>query len=87
MLAHVYLVMSFVTVNVPNAPEPLACIRRSGITSLSKCAICSKKYQSCISKGPLGPAVILFSLSDTGVPKRPVNFLRSLIRITPYLFR
>ena len=27
-----------VTVNVPNAPAPFACIRLSGITSLSKCA-------------------------------------------------
>ncbi|SCU55190.1 Uncharacterised protein [Staphylococcus aureus] len=35
ILAFVYFVISLVTVNVPNAPEPLACIRRSGITSLS----------------------------------------------------
>ncbi len=35
-LARVYRVMSLVTVNVPYAPEPFACIRRSGITSRSK---------------------------------------------------
>ena len=35
-LALVYWVMSPVTVKVPKAPLPLACMRRSGITSLSK---------------------------------------------------
>ena len=36
MAALVYLVISLVTVNFPKAPEPFACIRLSGITSLSK---------------------------------------------------
>jgi hypothetical protein len=36
ILARVYFVMSWVTVKVPYAPDPLACMRRSGITSRSK---------------------------------------------------
>jgi hypothetical protein len=40
--ALVYFVMSLVTVNVPNAPDPLAWTIRSGIRSRLKCAIFSK---------------------------------------------
>src|SRR5437660_5623094 len=38
IFALVKRVMSCVTVKVPWAPQPLACMRRSGITSRSKCA-------------------------------------------------
>ena len=38
----VYRVMSWVTVKVPKAPEPLACMRRSGMTSRSKWASFSR---------------------------------------------
>ena len=58
--AFVYCVISWVTVKVPNAPEPFACILLSGITSLSKLAIFSRNQKSCISIGPLGPAVCTF---------------------------
>src|SRR5699024_980711 len=68
IFAFVYWVMSLVTVNVPNAPEPLACIRRSGITSRSKWASFSRNHTSCSSSGPRGPAVRLFWLSTTGAP-------------------
>ena len=57
MAARVYFVMSCVTVNVPYAPEPLACIRLSGITSRSKCASFSRNQGSCIMIGPRCPAV------------------------------
>ena len=46
MEALVYWEMSLVTVKVPNAPEPLACMRRSGITSRSKCASFSMNHGS-----------------------------------------
>src|SRR5699024_11082839 len=71
--AFVYLVISCVTLNRPKAPEPLACILRSGITSLSKCASFSRNQTSCKSIGPLGPAVIEFWLSGTGAPAAVVN--------------
>src|SRR3990167_904387 len=47
--------MSWVTVKTPYAPEPLACILRSGITSRSKCASFSRNQTSCSSIGPPGP--------------------------------
>src|SRR5690554_3019210 len=68
ILARVYWVMSLVTVKVPNAPEPLACMRRSGITSRTKLASFSWSHTSCESSGPRGPAVRLFWLSGTGAP-------------------
>jgi len=71
--ARVYLVMSWVTVKVPNAPEPLACMRRSGITSRTKLASFSWSHTSCASSGPRGPAVRLFWLSGTGAPKSVVR--------------
>jgi hypothetical protein len=55
--ARVYLVMSPVTVNVPYAPEPLACTTRSGMRSRLKCCICSMRATSCMRSGPRGPAV------------------------------
>ncbi len=75
IFAFVYLVMFFVTVKVPKAPEPLACMRRSGITSRSKCASFSRYQTSCKSMGPRGPAVMAFRLSGTGAPAAVVSFL------------
>src|SRR5258708_26956928 len=60
--------MSWVTVKVPWAPQPLACMRRSGITSRSKCAIFSISQMSCSRAGPRGPAVRMLVLSATGAP-------------------
>src|ERR1700739_4391163 len=60
--------MSCVTVKVPCAPAPLACMRRSGMTSRSKWASFSISQRSCSSAGPRRPAVRMFRLSVTGVP-------------------
>src|SRR5258706_13956389 len=65
--------MSCVTVKVPWAPQPLACMRRSGITSRSKCAIFSIRQISCSSAGPRRPAVMMLVLSATGAPVALVN--------------
>src|SRR3984893_6803526 len=65
--------MSCVTVKVPWAPQPLACMRRSGITSRSKCAIFSISQISCSSAGPRRPAVMMLVLSATGAPVAFVN--------------
>jgi len=46
----------------------LACMRRSGITSRSKCASFSINQTSCSSAGPRGPAVWMLVLSTTGMP-------------------
>src|SRR3990170_697900 len=81
-LALVYLVMSWVPVKVPKAPDPLACIRRSGITSRSKWASFSRNHTSCNNMGPRGPAVITFWLSATGAPALLVSFFFSDIRIS-----
>src|SRR5437667_11818026 len=43
-------------------------MRRSGITSRSKCAIFSISQMSCSSAGPRGPAVMMLVLSATGAP-------------------
>src|SRR5712671_376946 len=43
-------------------------MRRSGITSRSKCAIFSISQMSCSSAGPRGPAVMMLVLSATGDP-------------------
>ena len=59
-------VMSWVTVKVPKAPDPLACMRRSGITSRSKWASFSRYQTSWSRTGPRGPAVMVFWLSTTG---------------------
>src|SRR5207302_2036737 len=42
------------------APEPLACIRRSGITSRSKCASFSRNQMFWSNAGPRSPAVAMF---------------------------
>ncbi len=68
ILALVYLVISCVTVKVPKAPDPLACIRRSGITSRLKSASFSSNQTSCSILGPRSPAVIVLSLLKTGAP-------------------
>src|SRR5205085_9837946 len=68
IFALVKRVISCVTVKVPWAPQPLACMRRSGITSRSKCAIFSICQMSCSSAGPRGPAVMMLVLSATGAP-------------------
>src|SRR3984957_17562458 len=65
--------MSCVTVKVPWAPQPFACIRRSGITSRSKCASFSSSQISCSNAGPRGPAVMMLVLSATGAPVALVN--------------
>src|SRR6266851_1659060 len=65
--------MSCVTVKVPWAPQPLACMRRSGITSRSKCANFSISQISCSNAGPRGPAVMMLVLSATGAPVALVN--------------
>src|SRR5260370_5373134 len=78
IFALVYLVMSWVTVKVPKAPEPLACIRRSGITSRSKCAIFSRNQMFWSNAGPRSPAVAMFWLSSTGAPNAVVSFLSIL---------
>ena len=56
------------TVKVPKAPEPLACMRRSGMTSRSKCASFSISQMSWRSAGPRRPAVMMLRLSLTGAP-------------------
>src|SRR5580704_7789050 len=43
-------------------------MRRSGITSRSKCAIFSISQMSCNSAGPRWPAVMMLVLSATGAP-------------------
>src|SRR5690606_5959272 len=54
--------------------EPLACIRRSGITSRTKFASFSFSHKSWASSGPRAPAVKLFWLSVTGAPKAVVRW-------------
>ena len=71
--------MSEVTVKVPKAAEPFACIRRSGMTSRSKWASFSRNQTSCSNCGPRAPAVITFWLSTTGQPALVVNFFLSPI--------
>ena len=73
--AFVYWLMSWVTRNVPKAPEPLACMRRSGMTSRAKWASFSISHRSCRSSGPRGPALMLFWLSVTGAPAAVVSGL------------
>src|SRR5689334_9536266 len=43
-------------------------MRRSGMTSRSKCASFSRNHTSCSSIGPRGPAVTTLLLSTTGAP-------------------
>src|SRR5947208_2137892 len=48
-------------------------MRRSGITSRSKCASFSISQMSCSRAGPRGPAVMMLVLSATGAPVALVN--------------
>ena len=75
ILARVYRVMSWVTVKAPKAPEPLACMRRSGTISRTKLASFSFSHTSCASSGPRGPAVMLSRLVTTGAPKSVVRWV------------
>src|SRR5438876_9253567 len=59
-------------------------MRRSGITSRSKCAIFSISQISCSSAGPRGPAVMMLVLSATGDPVALVNRF-SVAMIAPLL--
>jgi hypothetical protein len=61
-------------------PSPLACMRRSGMTSRSKCASFSSSHTSCSITGPRGPAVMLCSLSGTGAPTSLVSFTVRSVR-------
>src|SRR3546814_9766298 len=73
--ARVYLLMSLVTVKVPKAPDPLACMRRSGFTSRTKLPSFSCSHTSCDSSGPRGPAVRLSWLLGTGAPNWVVRWV------------
>lgn len=75
--AFVYALMSPVTLNVPYAPEPFACMRRSGMTSRSKCASFSIIQLSWSIMGPRSPAVRVWLLSATGLPTSFVSFVVS----------
>ena len=83
-LALVYLVTSAVTSKYPCAPAPFACTTRSGMRSRSKCPSFSSRCVSCMSTGPLGPAVSLFWSSPTGLPNAVVRpFLRPFAAAIP----
>src|SRR4051812_33468997 len=84
IFALVKRVISCVTVKVPWAPQPLACMRRSGITSRSKCASFSSSQMSCNSAGPRGPAVMMLVLSATGAPVALVKRFVVDIRNSPF---
>src|SRR2546428_11125354 len=77
--------MSCVTVKVPCAPQPFACMRRSGITSRSKCASFSISQMSCSSAGPRGPAVMMLVLSATGAPVALVKRFVVDMRNSPWV--
>src|SRR3569832_142037 len=81
-LASEYVEMSWVTLNVPYAPAPLACTTRSGTRSRLKCASFSKRCTSCIKTGPRAPAVSEFWLSATGLPAAVVMIVLSVIFVS-----
>ena len=56
-------------------------MRRSGMTSRSKCASFSKNQISCSNTGPRGPAVWVFWLSTTGAPDAVVSLFDGFIAI------
>src|SRR3546814_13166762 len=68
--ARVYLLMSLVTEKVPKAPEHLACMRRSGITSRTTLPSFSCSHTSCDSSWQRGPEVRLYWLLGSGEPNR-----------------
>jgi hypothetical protein len=63
IFARVYRVMPRVTVTLPHAPEHLACMRRSGITSRSKWVNFPRDPASCRMLRARGPAMMVFWLS------------------------
>ena len=67
-----------VTLKVPYAPEPFACMRRSGMTSRSKCASFSIIQLSWSIMGPRSPAVSVWLLSATGLPTSFVSLVVSI---------
>src|SRR5712671_710277 len=85
IFALVNRVMSCVTVKVPCAPQPFACMRRSGITSRSKCASFSSSQISCSNAGPRGPAVMMLVLSATGAPVALVKRFVVDMRNSPWV--
>src|SRR5260370_4587898 len=80
IFALVKRVISCVTVKVPWAPQPFACMRRSGIACRSKCAIFWMCQMSCSSAGPRGPAVMMLVLSAAGAGVELVKTLDVDIR-------
>ena len=74
--AFVYALMSPVTLNVPYAPEPFACMRRSGMTSRSKCASFSIIQLSWSIRGPRSFAVRVCCYRDE-LPTSFVSFVVS----------
>ena len=52
----------------PCAPAPRAWTTRSGMRSWSKCMIFSRRWWSCRSTGPRGPALSEWSVSRTRTP-------------------
>src|SRR5690625_7529423 len=86
MAARVYWVISLVTVKVPKAPEPLACMRRSGITSRTKLANFSFSQVSWAKRGPRGPAVKLSRLDTTGATKTVVKCVNGHFFVYLYVF-
>ena len=59
---------SSVVSKTPNAPEPLACGRRSGTFSRLKWASVSIRCTSCSSSGPFGPTERLLRSLALGAP-------------------
>src|SRR5260221_593620 len=82
-LARVYLVISWVTVKMPYAPDPLACTTRSGMRSRLKCAIFSNNRKSSRTIGPRSPRVTEFWLSPTG---RPASDVITLLFVSAMLY-
>src|SRR3546814_2716371 len=64
--ARVYFVMSWVTVKVPKAPEPLACMRRSGLTSRRRLGSFWLAHRSWKTTGRAGRGGGMFCFSGTG---------------------
>ena len=60
--------------NTPWAPAPRAWTTRSGMRSLSKCVIFSRRWWSCRRTGPRRPAFIEWSVSDSRAPCAVVRY-------------
>src|SRR3546814_318724 len=74
--------LSSVVSNTPNAPEPLACGRRSIVFSRLKCAICSRKWTSWSRIGPSGPMVSELRSLGAGAPAPVVEPKFGLVRVS-----